>query len=427
MGRELVWAPVCGPELVQAGARVGRAVCVTPPWHRGGMGEVRGIVEAAGALRRSLVDLALEGFSGEEAATLFEELSSTEKACAAARLMMAARAVGLGAHKEAGVADPSHWVARTTGTTRRDAKDALELARRLETHQRTKEALFKGAVSVSQAKEITKVLDELPDTEEALVAVASRADLTTLRDEVRERQVSSVPPAALHRRQLAARRLRHWRDALGMVCFEGALPPHTGIPLLTRIEREAARRQRATRGTTTPERFEAHAADALVALLGDGPAEPTRGRRTELVIVCDLYAWRRGHAHDQEPCHLLGGGPIPVEKAKELSADAFIKAVLHDGTDIQRVHHLGRRCTAQLRTALDLGPVPAFSGRRCADCQRSYGLERDHVEPVAHTGVTSISNVEDRCYPCHAAKTERDRRAGLLAKNAKARGPSPPS
>ena len=88
--------------------------------------------------------------------------------------------------------------------------------------------------------------------------------------------------------------------------------------------------------------------------------------------------------------------------------------------------HFGRRYTAHLRTALDLGPVPDFTGRACVDCTRTYGLERDHVDPVAHTARTSLSNLVDRCYPCHQEKTERDRRAGLLGKKAKARGPGPP-
>ncbi|MGH8989818.1 MAG: HNH endonuclease, partial [Acidimicrobiales bacterium] len=59
-------------------------------------------------------------------------------------------------------------------------------------------------------------------------------------------------------------------------------------------------------------------------------------------------------------------------------------------------------------------------------CKRTFGLEHDHTDPVAHTGRTTYQNLRDRCYPCHAVKTERDRLAGLLGKRAKARGPGPP-
>lgn len=48
------------------------------------------------------------------------------------------------------------------------------------------------------------------------------------------------------------------------------------------------------------------------------------------------------------------------------------------------------------------------------DCWKRYGLEWDHVDPVANGGVTSFDNLRPRCGPHHLQKTERDRKAGLL-------------
>ena len=143
--------------------------------------------------------------------------------------------------------------------------------------------------------------------------------------------------------------------------------------------------------------------------------------------MCDRRAWARGHAHEGEACHVVGGGPIPVSLAKELSQDAFVKAVMHDGVRIDTVVHFGRRIRAELRTALELGSPPGFEGAVCADgCGRRYGLEWDHVDPVAHGGPTSLANLRPRCWPHHRDKTERDRRAGLLGAAAQARaGPAP--
>ncbi len=384
------------------------------------------LVEASRALREALRSFDPGLFSGAECAQIADELATSEKVCSTGRLLAAARAVALGAHREHGVADPVAWVARQAGTTGHQAKEALELARSLDTHPETKEALLSGAVSVAQAREIAKAGGEMPGQEHDLLEVARHGDLGRLREAVREKTFSSASPEELHRRQVAARRFRHWRDALGMICFDGALPPETGLPFVTRIEREAARRHRLAKQAGTPERFESHAADALVALRG-AEGDGKRSSRTDLVVVCDLNAWRRGHAHEGEPCHLIGGGPIPVDLAKELASDAFLKVVLHDGVDIHKVHHAGRRYTAELRTALDIGPVPAFEGRACVDCRRTWGLEYDHDDPIAHTGPTSYANVMARCRPCHAEKTERDRSAGLLAKGARVRGPGPPS
>ena len=375
------------------------------------------VLEAAKALRAELATFEAGLLCGVDCARVAEELSVTERACAAARLVASARAIGDGAHKKAGFTDPVAWLARQGGTTSSQARQALELARSLEAHPETRDALLSGAVSVLQAQEITKAQTDLEGSEHELLEVAKNGDLTKVRDEVRERRLTGTPVHDLHRRQVAARRFRHWRDGLGMVCFEGALPPDTGIPFINRIERRAARLHRDAKRRGLDDRFEANAADAIVELsIGDGGSYPKGA--TDLVIVCDLYAWRRGHTHESEPCHLIGGGPIPVDLAKELARDAFVKVVLHDGKDIQRVLHAGRKLTAHLRTALDVGPVPAFSGRECIDCTRRYGLEYDHDDPVANQGPTSYANMKSRCRSCHAEKTERDRRAGLLGTTA---------
>jgi hypothetical protein len=118
---------------------------------------------------------------------------------------------------------------------------------------------------------------------------------------------------------------------------------------------------------------------------------------------------------------------------RDVVHDAFVKLVLHDGVDILAVKHLGRRRTAELDTALRLGPPPAFDGLQCCepDCDRRYHLELDHVDPVANDGPTSYENLEPRCRPHHREKTERDRRAGRLGKRARGRdtpgGRSPPA
>lgn len=385
------------------------------------------IVGLADALAEALGSFELEIYSASDCVRLAEKLSATGKACSAASVLAASRAAALGAHHEAGFSDPSSWVANQAGTTTRQAKESLETAKRLAALPVTREALLAGEISLLEAHEIARSEEASPGGEEELLSVARRGDLSKLRDEVRERKLASTPPEKLHDEQLAARRFRSWRDRLGMVRIDAALPPETGIPLVNRVERLAARLVRSRRQQGHPEPFDRLAADGLVEVAsGGGGGSPKNGRATELVIVCDLFAWRRGHALESEPCHIVGGGPIPVDLAKELSEDAFLKAVLHDGKQIQLISHPGRRYTAELRTALSLGAVPDFSGRRCHDCGRCYGLENDHVDPVAHTGPTCYANIEPRCYPCHARKTERDRKAGLLGSRERARAPGSP-
>lgn len=370
------------------------------------------VVEAAAELRQALAGVDVSLVSAADCARLADELAGTEKACASVRLLAAVRAVEAGAHRELGFKDGASWLARQSGTTGAQARQALQTAHRLEELPDTKRALLSGDISLAQAAEISQAAAVTSGAEAELLPVARSSDLSQLRDHAREHRQANTDPAEARRRMFATRELRTWQDRDGMTRIAAALPPEIGLPLVRRIEMAGAKARRAA--GSRRERFEAHAADALAALVA-GSCPDTNSRNTELVVVCDLFAWRRGHTHDGEVCHIIGGGPIPVDVAKELSAtDAFVKAVLHDGTNVHTIKHFGRHIPATLRTALDLGPVPAFDGRACVDCGRRWGLEHDHIDPVANGGPTEYSNIQSRCWQDHQIKTERDRKAGLL-------------
>ncbi len=388
------------------------------------------LINAASSFRDALWRFDPQIVSAAECAEIAESLAATEKACAAVRLIASDRAVAGGAHAERGFKDGASWMARHCGSTSSQARQALETAKKLEDCPRTKEALLSGDVSVAQAQEITRAEADTPGAERHLLKVARKSDLSKLRDEARDHKAANTGVSELHRQQHRARYFRHWRDRLGMVCFTGALPPTKGLPFIHRLEAETSRLHdeakrmhgvKKSEGGSDLESFDAHAADAFCEMVsGKGKAVSDRA---DLVIVCDIYAYRRGHAHQGEPCRILDGGPIPVDVAKELTTDAFLKAVLHDGTQIHTVRHFGRHLPAVLRTALDMGPVPGFSGAKCIDCGSGFGLQYDHVNPVANMGPTEYTNLKARCWRDHQEKTERDRKAGLLGRDARKRSP----
>ncbi|HEX3540844.1 MAG TPA: HNH endonuclease signature motif containing protein, partial [Acidimicrobiales bacterium] len=110
-----------------------------------------------------------------------------------------------------------------------------------------------------------------------------------------------------------------------------------------------------------------------------------------------------------------------VTVARQLATDAFIKAVLHDGTKIDTVaHHRSRYQPAWLKTALQLGDPPDFTGVACTNCANRYGIDWDHQHPYANGGPTSLDNLHPLCWACHQQKTRQDRAAGLLK-------PAPPT
>ena len=207
-----------------------------------------------------------------------------------------------------------------------------------------------------------------------------------------------------------------------MIRFRGALPPVSGVAFVNRLGVQTDREWRAARREKRDESHAALAADAFVRLVSETGARG-KARTADVVFVVDSRAYRRGHAHPGEPCHIIGGGPVPVDAVRDQIDDAFLKVIVHDGVNIQTVAHHGRYRSAELQTALEIGPAPQFDGVTCTQpgCDRTYGLQWDHVDPCAHRGLTSLANVKPMCTPHHAEKTERDRVAGLL----RGEGPAP--
>lgn len=398
------------------------------------------VLELARALRTALVSFRPDDWSGEECATLVEELAAVEKVSAAARVRAAARVGSCGVHRERGFAAVADWMARATGSTAGAAKAALETGEALEAQPEAKAALDAGELSFAQARELVRTEAAVPGSTAELLDLAKGQSLRALKDEARVRRLRAIDPEELHSMQHARMYHRHWITGLGTVRYEGELPPEYGVPFANRLDAETDRlwlkaHQRGQQvfpdpatdgdgdgddcgtGAKSETRRHVLAAYAFTRMFEPG-AVKGKANRADLVIVCDLQAYRRGHAHGGEASHIVGAGPIPVSVAQELGRDAFLKAVIHTGTEIHTIAHFGRRYPAVLRTALDLGAPPGFNGAVCAapGCGRRYHLQKDHVDPAANDGETSYANNQPLCPPDHRLKTERDRKAGLLSR-----------
>ncbi|MCZ7525827.1 MAG: HNH endonuclease [Acidimicrobiia bacterium] len=126
-------------------------------------------------------------------------------------------------------------------------------------------------------------------------------------------------------------------------------------------------------------------------------------------MTASLTALRRGRVVEGETCRVEGFGDVPVTRVQELLDDnPFVKGVLTDGIEVHKVKHFRRGLTAEQRTALEV------QGARCCEpgCDRTDGLEIDHVEPLAAGGPTQLANLAVRCPTHHRDKTARDRNRG---------------
>ena len=364
-----------------------------------------GLRAAADSLLRELVAFEPGTFAGDDCAGVVELLARVDKACAAARLRAAARAAACGAPVARGFVRASDWLAQHTGTSISEAQRTLQIAAKLEALPATRDAVVAGELSVDQAHEIVATVEACPDAERAMLAAARAGNLWSLRDEGRRRRLSAVDVETLHRRQHAARFHQHWRDGDGMIRDTGALAPEAGIAVMNRLDGETDRAWRAAQRSGRHESRERYAADAFARVVtGGGSGRPGRA---DVVFVHDVGTGTST---------VIGGGPVPAPTVRVALEDAFVKAVLHDGTKVDTVAHYGRHFPAILRTALEIGDPPAFEGQACVDCGRQLGLEWDHLDPVANGGLTALGNLRPRCTLCHHAKTERDRAAGLLAR-----------
>lgn len=369
-----------------------------------------GIVALVDRLCAALATFDPAVWSGSDCADLAERLARAAKSCESASARAAARAVNWGAHRSRPDATAQDWLARVRGSTAGSARAGLETVARLEDCPATRDALAAGEVSLAQAA----VISALAEHEGELLEVARVSGLRAVKDLARKRRLAGIDPSELAARQHAARKFSHWKNELGMICFRGALPPVAGLAFVNRLDVETDREWRASHRAKRDESRPALAADAFVRMLETGGSG--KAKSADVVFVIDSRAYQRGHAHPGEPCHVIGGGPVPVNTVRERIDNAFVKAVLHNGVEIQTIAHHGRRRSAELQTALELGPPPLFEGVTCAEpgCDRTYGLQWDHKDPCANGGVTSLTNIQPLCTPHHCEKTERDRRAGLL-------------
>ena len=127
----------------------------------------------------------------------------------------------------------------------------------------------------------------------------------------------------------------------------------------------------------------------------------TAGPPATVMVRVDLEALRRGRALPGELSAIDGQGPVPVPVVRHLLDDASIALVFCQSDDISAIAHLGRTVNASLRTGL------AFRDRTCVvpGCGVAYGLEIDHVVPLAEGGPTALANLALLCRHHHRLKT----------------------
>ena len=366
------------------------------------------VTDAIELLEKANANLEPELLTGESARRLLDEYARAEKLASYGRTVLAARI------------DDAPAVARTTGTSMGVAKKTVETGAALAAAPEVGDALARGEVSLDQAGEIAKAEQARPGCSGELLSVAQAESFHVLREKARKVRLEAEQSRGLGDRQRDARSARSYSDELGMVNIHLRLEPHLGTPIVNRAEAEADRLYKAAKNKGEPEPFERHLADAYATMLtGKGRSRTTR---PELVVLVSHEVAKRGWAdvRDGEVCKIPGVGPVAPGVAKEIARDAFLTGLICDGKDLSKIRRWTRNVPVEVRLALELGAPPDYDGMKCVDCGNRFRNERDHIEPHNQHGPASVDNLEPRCWPCHQAKTGRDRKAGKLT-------PQPPA
>jgi hypothetical protein len=363
--------------------------------------------DAIRQLRQALAEFEADRFDGAGARSLVEAFGELERLSAAGKALAARQVVATGSWKQGGAhRDAADWLAATTGSTVGAARATLETSSRLTSLPSTEAALRSGALSAVQADAIADAASADPSAELDLLERSKHDGVRGLRNEcARVKAAACVDENERYERVRAARSLRPWIDAEGAGRIDIRGPVDATAKLLEALAPYEKALFEEARADGRRERHDALAFDALIALA----EAPTAGgdecgarppRAMTGVVRIDHAALVRGWTEAGEVCELVGQGPIPVTVASRLLDDAFLKAVLVDGTDVLAVSHLGRNIPERLRTAvMEMHPECDIEG-----CQVTTNLEIDHNQPVEEFGKTELCNLGRLCLHHHHHK-----------------------
>jgi hypothetical protein len=369
------------------------------------------------------------GLLTSEAEAVVRDATAIVNLASTVRMLAAQRVADSAAWKHRGHRSAADWLAQATKSSFGEAKGALEAAEKLAGCPQVEAKARAGGLSGEQTEVLAKAVAVDPAAEERLLGIAERDGLGKLRDQCRQVALSRDDVEARTARIHRERSVRHWTDAEGAFRLAAKLTPEAGATVLGALApfEKAAFDQARREKRHKP--HEAYMADALVDLARSslrGDDERTTGTGTEtakpksrkpsFTVLVDLQALPRGRAEPGETCEIPGVGPIPVSRLHELAPDAFWHVLVTRGKDIRSYCAMSRYLPTMLKVAL------AARDRECAvaGCNRTQGLEIDHIIPVEQGGPTTYTNLERKCFHDHR---ENKHRRGLDLEVDDERGP----
>nr|MBA3655379.1 DUF222 domain-containing protein [Actinomycetota bacterium] len=244
---------------------------------------------------------------GVEALDGMRRAARVEHIAAALKSLCAARVSETQIHRGTGAKSAADLVARETGTTIGDARDAIDTAKRLEDQPSLNDAARSGEVSPQQASAISDAAAADPGAETELLAkVRSGASLNELREEASKIKAAALPDREARRTKIHDERfLRTWTDPEGAGNLRMRDNPEVIAQLMARIDEETEVIFCEHRREGTRERREAYGADALVRIVTGGAGPARSSDQAKVIFRIDWAAWLRGWPEGGEVMELV--------------------------------------------------------------------------------------------------------------------------
>jgi hypothetical protein len=220
--------------------------------------------------------------TGVRARELWGAFDRIERLAAAGKTLLARRVAATHSRSGATERTAAEELARRSGTSTKNARDAVETSTRLREQPKVDAALRRGELSSAQADLISGAAAANPNEEPRLLELAQHASLPELRDECQRVKAAADPdPEATHRRIHQNRCLRRYTDAEGAWNLHARGTAECGAafntvldPIIDAIFGTARREGRR-------EPAEAYAFDALITMADRAAGHDSGGTRTD--------------------------------------------------------------------------------------------------------------------------------------------------
>jgi hypothetical protein len=213
-------------------------------------------------------------FSAVDATTVVADAAAIEYMAATVKALAAARVAETGYWRERGARSAADDLARTTGISVSEARETLNVGRRLASQPQVAAAARAGKLSSAQARAVTDAVEADPSAEEHLLERARGLSLRELIDECARVKAAAVDAESRRAQVRAGRRLRSWTDAGGVWHLhaqgnaeDGAQVMSALAPITDEIFAEA-------RGEGRREPVEAYSFDALIRMAIEATSPP---------------------------------------------------------------------------------------------------------------------------------------------------------